>query len=189
MNRERDFLQEVSLLAFFRGDPHFIQILAYSHNDLAICMVYYSQGSLGNWIESVRDGSEPSGPEHTSAQLLSFSRDIAAGLEKMHRAGFVHSDMKPENILIAKKTLTDGNVKYSAVISDLGSTQIVGTQSLTVRAFHVVRKYEATIAYAPPEVVRRFYDQNGKPLKSCSDWPMSVHEAQSADVYGYGMVG
>lgn len=190
MDQEKGFLQEVSLLAFFRGDPHFLQLLAFSHNDLSICTRYYAQGSLSDWLKRVNSQTldANTGPAYTAQNLHYFAVDIANGLDKMHAAGFVHSDVKPANILIDTKVKADGAVEYIAVISDLGSTKIVDTQSLSVQAFTVVQKREATIAYAPPEVVRRFYGVDGRKVKTPPDWSMSIQEAESTDVYGYGMV-
>ena len=187
MDQEKDFLQEVALLAFFRGDPQFLQLLAFSHNDMTICTRFYASGSLSDWLWRKKDGTAAA-PEYTPGVLRRFAADIADGLDKMHAAGFVHSDVKPANILIDARIQLDETVDYAAVISDLGSTKIVDTQSLRVRAFQVVKKFEATILYAAPEVVRRFYDVDGNKVTSSSDSSMTIQEAESTDVYGYGMV-
>lgn len=187
LHAEKSFLQEVSLLAFFRNDPHFLQLLAYSHNDMAICTKFYPHGSLSDWIFSAKKDA-PINPEYSPSLLYTFALNIANGLDKMHAAGFVHSDVKPANILIDVQLQSDKSPKYSAVISDLGSTRIVDSQSLRVRKFTVIEKHEATIAYAPPEIVRKFYDEAGSKLTTISDWTMSIDEAERTDVYGYGMV-
>ena len=175
------------MLAYFRGDPHFLQLIAYCEKDMALCTKYYPVGSLADWIESNQKGVV--GPVYDAKVLLGFASDIATGLDKMHAAGFVHSDVKPGNILVdSHLSPLNGRCEYTAVISDLGSMKVVDNQSMRVKAFKVIRKNEATIAYAAPEVVARFFQPNGEPLTQRADWTMSTQEAKSTDVFGYGMV-
>ncbi len=69
--------------------------------------------------------------------LLVF-RMVAKGLNAMHQAGFVHCDIKPNNILINK----DGSIK----IIDLGQSCPIGT---------VKNRIQGTPDYIAPEQVRR----------------------------------
>jgi serine/threonine protein kinase len=69
--------------------------------------------------------------------LLVF-RMVAAGLNAMHQAGFIHCDIKPNNILINKS----GVIK----IIDLGQSCPIGT---------VKPRIQGTPAYIAPEQVRR----------------------------------
>jgi serine/threonine protein kinase len=69
--------------------------------------------------------------------LLVF-RMVAAGLNAMHQQGFVHCDIKPNNILINK----NGAIK----IIDLGQSCPIGT---------VKTRIQGTPAYIAPEQVRR----------------------------------
>ncbi len=69
--------------------------------------------------------------------LLVF-RMVAAGLNAVHQAGFVHCDMKPNNILINKS----GAIK----IIDLGQSCPIGT---------IKTRIQGTPDYIAPEQVRR----------------------------------
>jgi serine/threonine-protein kinase len=69
--------------------------------------------------------------------LLVF-RMVAAGLNAMHQAGFIHCDIKPNNILINKS----GTIK----IIDLGQSCAIGT---------IKPRIQGTPAYIAPEQVRR----------------------------------
>ena len=69
--------------------------------------------------------------------LLVF-RMVATGLNAMHREGFIHCDIKPNNILMGKA----GSIK----IIDLGQSCKIGTTK---------RRIQGTPAYIAPEQVRR----------------------------------
>ena len=70
-------------------------------------MEYLSGGTLASLIE--RKG------RFTVREALALLLDIASGLKAIHDAGFVHCDVKPENVLLA----ASGRAK----VSDLGIAQ------------------------------------------------------------------
>jgi serine/threonine-protein kinase len=71
-------------------------------------------------------------------EVLELFTELARGLDAMHRAGFVHADLKPSNILVTP----DGAVK----LIDLGqSTRIDEAKS----------RVQGTIDYMAPEQVQR----------------------------------
>jgi serine/threonine-protein kinase len=71
---------------------------------------------------------------------------VASGLNAMHGEGFIHCDIKPNNILMGKA----GSIK----IIDLGQSCKIGTTK---------RRIQGTPAYIAPEQVRR------KPLGPTTD--------------------
>jgi serine/threonine-protein kinase len=83
-------------------------------------------------------------PPHAVAAVL---RPVLGGLAVAHRAGLVHRDVKPENVLISD----DGEVK----IADFGLVRAVAAAAIT--SAHVIL---GTAAYLSPEQVR---DGNGTP--------------------------
>ncbi|HWT48751.1 MAG TPA: protein kinase [Mycobacterium sp.] len=77
-------------------------------------------------------------PPHAVAAVL---RPVLGGLAAAHRAGLVHRDVKPENVLISD----DGDVK----IADFGLVRAVGAAGITSTSVIL-----GTAAYLSPEQVR-----------------------------------
>ncbi|HBS28992.1 MAG TPA: serine/threonine protein kinase [Phycisphaerales bacterium] len=77
-------------------------------------------------------------PPKTFEQALSIFKQTAAGLAVMHKAGFVHADMKPNNIVVDDA----GRVK----VIDLGQACAAGT---------VKERIQGTPDYIAPEQVHR----------------------------------
>jgi non-specific serine/threonine protein kinase len=122
------------------------------------------------------------------ASLSAMIIPIAEGLERAHRVGVLHRDIKPPNILI--------NEDNRPVLIDFGSARFEsGDATSTTVTFHTppyaaieqyVRTYEQgpwTDIYAlgvvlyecvtgskPPEVLERMHGGLGEPLKA-GDWP------------------
>jgi len=77
-------------------------------------------------------------PTLSLVDVLLVFRMVADGLNAMHQQGFVHCDIKPNNILMSKS----GSIK----IIDLGQTCRIGTTK---------RRIQGTPDYIAPEQVRR----------------------------------
>lgn len=86
------------------------------------------------------------GPALSLGDVLLVFRMVATGLNAMHQHGFVHCDIKPNNILISKA----GSIK----IIDLGQSCKIGT---------VKSRIQGTPDYIAPEQVKR------KPLSPKTD--------------------
>jgi len=86
------------------------------------------------------------GPALSLLDVLLVFRMVATGLNAMHREGFIHCDIKPNNILISKS----GSIK----IIDLGQSCKIGTTKPRI---------QGTPDYIAPEQVRR------KPLDAKTD--------------------
>jgi serine/threonine-protein kinase len=70
--------------------------------------------------------------------ILRIFAEVARGLEAMHRAGYVHADLKPNNIMVA----VDGTVK----LIDLGQS---------AKIHEAKTRVQGTIDYMAPEQVQR----------------------------------
>ncbi len=77
----------------------------------------------------------------TAEQTLDILEAVLSGLAAAHKAGIVHRDVKPENVLLAD----DGRIK----ISDFGLARAVNNNTATGQALL------GTIAYLSPELVTR----------------------------------
>ncbi|MDB5947238.1 MAG: Serine/threonine protein kinaserelated protein [Ramlibacter sp.] len=143
------FLQEFAIPSAIRN-PHVIRVVEQSAGEAHayIAMEYLGGGDLARLI---RCGL-------TASESLSLLRQAAIALAELHRAGFVHCDVKPANLLL----------RYSGdlVLADFGLARSLGSIPQTSPAGLVV----GTPCYASPELAQ------GGP----------VHAA--ADVYSLGVV-
>jgi eukaryotic-like serine/threonine-protein kinase len=91
------------------------------------------------------------GPRVTEAEAVAISADVAAALGAAHKAGIVHRDVKPGNILLApdgRAQLTDFGIAHS----DGDDTAVTATGMLV-----------GTLRYIAPEQLR------GEPATASSD--------------------
>ncbi|MBW3659500.1 MAG: protein kinase [Actinobacteria bacterium] len=73
----------------------------------------------------------------TETEALTIARDVCAGLEYAHQHGFVHRDLKPDNVLITE----DGVTK----VTDFGIVRAIGDRSITST------RPLGSVAYVSPE--------------------------------------
>ena len=102
------FLREIGIVARL-AHPHIVPLI--DSGDAGGLLYYVSPfvpgGSLRGRLE--RDGRLP------VREAVRIGQEVAAALDYAHRSGFVHRDVKPENILFA-----DGH----AVLADFGVAQV-----------------------------------------------------------------
>ncbi|KAJ5996312.1 serine threonine protein kinase [Penicillium canescens] len=103
------------------------------------------------------------GPGPTTRQKRNLTIDIALGLQAIHKAGFIHGDLKPDNIIVFSSG--DPARQISAKLSDFGgSNEIYGERDGAPTHF--------TSLWSAPEVLAK---------RSKIYW-------DRADVYSYGLV-
>ncbi len=129
-----------------------------------------------------------SGKRFSEASLMALIRPISEGLDRAHRVGVLHRDIKPPNILVSE----DGR----PVLIDFGSARFDAGQATSTKVtFHTppyaaieqyvktyeqgpwtdiyalgVVLYECVTGEKPPEVLERLHGELGKPLEQ-SEWP------------------
>ncbi|MFF5503575.1 serine/threonine-protein kinase [Streptomyces roseolus] len=89
-----------------------------------------------------------------------IAEGICEGLAHLHRSGWVHADLKPENVLLD----TDGSVK----LSDFGlATELTGT--------HGYAPPLGTLDYLPPERRRAPLGERGVQVRASADvWALGI---------------
>ena len=89
-------------------------------------------------MEYVDGVSIEKNPPKTFERSLDVFMQVASGLAAMHKAGYVHADMKPQNVVV----MADGKVK----VIDLGQGCPIGT---------IKERIQGTPDYIAPEQVHR----------------------------------
>ncbi len=131
------FLDEAKILARFHH-PNIVQVLFYfEENGTAYMVMRFEEGdSFANLLKRRRRWSE--------ADLLKLVLPLLDGLQRLHGAGYLHRDIKPDNIYIRQ----DG----TPLLLDFGAArQAMGEETKTITIF-------ASKGYSPPEQ----YDDNSK---------------------------
>ncbi|MEO8175896.1 MAG: serine/threonine-protein kinase [Sphingomicrobium sp.] len=150
------------------------------HGTAYIVMDFEDGISLSKMLKQGRRFNERS--------LWNILRPIAEGLERAHRVGVLHRDIKPPNILINEENLP--------VLIDFGSARFAAAEATsTTVTFHTppyaaieqyvktypqgpwtdiyalgVVMYECVTGEKPPEVLERLHAGLGQPLASAK-WP------------------
>lgn len=92
----QQFLREARLLARL-DHPHIVRVIAFNvHNNIPYCvMAYAPNGSLGQ--------RHPLGEMLPLEMIVRYVWQIVDALTYLHTQGFVHLDIKPENLLLGRE--------------------------------------------------------------------------------------
>ncbi|UYO95936.1 Stk1 family PASTA domain-containing Ser/Thr kinase [Microbacterium sp. M28] len=133
-NFQSRFIQEARAAARL-ADPHVVNVFDQGQDgELAYLVMEYLPGiTLRELMREQRRLTIP--------QTITIMDAVLAGLAAAHRAGIVHRDVKPENVLLAE----DGRIK----IGDFGLAR--ATTANTATGAQLL----GTIAYLAPELVTR----------------------------------
>lgn len=128
------FIQEARAAARL-ADPHVVNVFDQGQDgELAYLVMEYLPGiTLRELMREQR--------RLTISQTITIMDAILSGLSAAHRAGIVHRDVKPENVLLAE----DGRIK----IGDFGLARATTANTATGQ------QLLGTIAYLAPELVTR----------------------------------
>ena len=134
------FTDEAKTLMRFSGEPCIVNIRAFfSENDTAYIVMDYVDGV------TLKQAVKDAGGKLPTQQVLTMLRPIMSSLYSVHRAGLIHRDISPDNIILRP----DGSV----VLIDFGAARQIsasGERSNTVNVKH---------GYAPEEQYRKHGEQ------------------------------
>ncbi len=139
------FLREIEVAASLQH-PHIVSYLEHgTHNGIVYLVTEFVQGMDASKLAKVRGG------KLTYQEVVKIIEQTLSALDFAHAQGFVHRDIKEQNILV------DGAFpNYTAKLTDFGlakSYKQTGMSGVTM-----VGDVAGTIAYMPPEQVRDFKD-------------------------------
>ena len=133
-NFQSRFIQEARAAARL-ADPHVVNVFDQGQDgEIAYLVMEYLPGITLR--ELLREQKRL-----TISQTITIMDAVLAGLSAAHRAGIVHRDVKPENVLLAE----DGRIK----IGDFGLARATTANTATGQ------QLLGTIAYLAPELVTR----------------------------------
>jgi serine/threonine-protein kinase len=137
------FLREIEVAASLRH-PHVVSYVDHgTHNGIVYLVTEFVQGMDASKLAKQRGGRLP------FQDVVKIMEQTLSALDFAHSLGFVHRDIKEQNILV------DGNYpNYTAKLTDFGlakSYKQTGMSGVTM-----VGDVAGTIAYMPPEQVRDF---------------------------------
>jgi serine/threonine protein kinase len=171
-------------------------------NGTAYMVTKYEEGcSLERWLRDL--GRAPS-----ESELRGILAPLLSGLERVHRAGFLHRDIKPDNIYLTtdgRPVLLDfGSARQAVTSRSMVMTSIVSTGYAPFEQYHEDGKqgpwsdiyalgavmYRAITGSKPPEAVRRLQNdpcqklataytgRYGANFLSAIDRALNVNESQ-----------
>ena len=149
----KSYMRELKAYNEIKSD-NILKMIGYSTNqkgplkELVILTEYMEKGSLSDLLRNE--------PNLSYKMRFSIAGDIAAGMAKMHKIGFIHRDIRPDNILV--------NAKYVAKIGDMGIAKVfylfiyllvnMITIFILIKVFHENSDHTigvGFILYMPPE--------------------------------------
>ncbi len=140
------FLQEAQAAARLGDHPSIVNIYDFGQQGSIFYMVmeYVPGSSLGAYIKHVRENNQV---VKLSETLLILAQ-VADALGFAHKAGVIHRDIKPDNVLLKPKAETsrDAGMPVTAVVTDFGLAKLLegGVQTQT-------GTFMGTLPYMSPE--------------------------------------
>jgi serine/threonine protein kinase len=157
--------REVETFHHCQGHPNILQLLEFFEDDEKFYLVFEKING-GPLLTRIQENICFS--EYDAAQII---KEIASGLDFLHKKGIAHRDLKPENILCVKP---DALCPIKICDFDLGSgikfTTNVASPTATPQLLTPVGSAE----FMAPEVVELFVGESNHYDKRCDLWSLGV---------------
>jgi serine/threonine protein kinase len=142
------------------GHPHICSMHQCFEDDKHYYLIldYISGGEMFEHL--IRNGA------YSEAGAARIVREVASTLAFLHGIGVVHADLKPENIMLSRKSDDSSNAVVKLV--DFGSAEVTSEVASTAPA----SDFTLTPAYAPPEVLNK--EQGNKAESSMDMWALGI---------------
>ena len=146
------------------------------HPSICLMQEHYNEGDYYYLVFDLIQGGELFDQlcEHGAYSERDAARTVrqtASALAFLHGVGVVHSDLKPENLMLSSKSKGDSTIK----IVDFGCGHLIADNVLTEKHEH--RGTGLTPAYCPPEVLTQVHENPGEhaDIKPAFDmWSLGV---------------
>ncbi|XP_064548027.1 probable serine/threonine-protein kinase MARK-C isoform X2 [Drosophila montana] len=157
--------REVETFHHCQGHPGILQLIEFFEDDEKFYLVFekINGGPLLTRIQEHICFSE-----HEAAQII---KEIASGLDFLHKKGIAHRDLKPENILCVK---TDSLCPIKICDFDLGSGIKFTTDISSPAATPQLMTPVGSAEFMAPEVVDLFVGEANYYDKRCDLWSLGV---------------
>uniref|UniRef100_A0A182Q100 non-specific serine/threonine protein kinase n=1 Tax=Anopheles farauti TaxID=69004 RepID=A0A182Q100_9DIPT len=157
--------REVETFHHCQGHPNILQLLEFFEDDEKFYLVFEKING-GPLLTRIQENVCFS--EYDAAQII---KEIASGLDFLHKKGIAHRDLKPENILCV---YPDKLCPIKICDFDLGSginfTTNISSPTATPQLLTPVGSAE----FMAPEVVNRFAGESNYYDKRCDLWSLGV---------------
>ena len=131
------------------GHPNVVSLIDHFESNNMVCLVmdYCAKGDLSNYISNLET-------ELSTSEKLSLFRQVLEGIYHIHKNGYMHRDLKPDNILLT----ADLTVK-------------IGDMGLTKKEENDINNTSAgTPLYASPQVM----EKKGQYSKKCDVFSLGL---------------
>ena len=212
----KEFIHEARMLTQM-NHPNVLRVLGFctvsaedSTDDMEhkyIVTEFAPHGSLENAIEDAihvakvikESGSKVIQMPFTKIQALEWALQIASGMTFCHGRGFIHRDLKPQNILLNKSN--------DALVADLGTVRNTGScsgknpegksslsEAEESKQFEAMRR-QVTKGQSGVDILSKTIFNKGKAMTNLTGTPMYMSPEQyrftysyPVDIYAYGLM-